>query len=70
MANRFPFSGGLCSQEGEAAQFGDIVVQHKWYYGQTSSGKFWSLCDKYGSHTHKFPLFREILAPFSFWGTF
>jgi len=60
MTSRFPFSGGLCSQEGKAARVGGHIVQHKWYYGQTSSGKFWSLCDKYGSRTHKFSLWGDF----------
>jgi len=70
----FPLFWGLCSQEGGEARVGGHIVQHKWYYGQTSSGKFWSLCDKYGSRTHKFSLWGDYgplwgdMVPF--WGHF
>jgi len=61
MANRFPFSGGLCPQKGRSGPSWGVIVRQGWYYGPTCSAKFWLLCDKYGSRDAQ-------ISPF--WGDF
>jgi len=49
------------AQEGGGAQVGGRIGRRKWYYWLICSGKFWSLCGKYGGRD------AEVS---SFWGRF
>jgi len=65
-AQVYPFLGVYTPKRGEVVRVGAHIVRHKRYFGLTYSGKFWSLCSKYGGHNAQISPFGEVLAPL--WG--
>jgi len=48
VTHNFPLSGDFCPLKWRSGPSWGGHIVREWYYGSTCSGKFWSLCNKYG----------------------